>query len=431
MSTNNSDIIPTGEKIWIYPETSWRDGGGSGAKLSSSNLALACDLTDQIATTQPLPIPLRKNLDVFLNTKRNVGKVKNLGYDPGEETLSFEMLTGIWLYYALGSCSSTGTDLSTPFTDTIASGQGTNIITMTTNTAMTPDAHIGRLLTDSTDGTLYYITDNDASTLTLDRAVGSSANGDSVTITEAPYTHTISEANTLPSFTIHYEHSSKNYAVDILGCVVKSLEIVVEAGSDTPVMINVEINAPKYVDGDNLTAPTSNIDKDYFVRGDVTTLGLTYNSSSVDSALDSNCDVYKFKIENDIELKPTNTDEFPAKLLIGSRKYTISYGMYIRNTTLMDLQKLKVPNYSSQYGTTGYYAGALNSTFKLSRGGSSSDYIELNASYLKLNPNKELERMISWEDKTMYTTIELSAAPTFTLSATAKDYIHPFLYGRS
>lgn len=420
-------ITPTLERLFLLGESSFRGGGsGAGGKIAAADPFVAFDITKQISEKVSLPEPLQELIEVFQNTQRNVGKIKTLGYNPGESSITFDMLTGMFLYYALGGVVTAGTALGTPFADTIASGQGTAIITMTTHGAMTPDEHIGRIITiDSTY--VYSILDNDATTITLDRACASDANGDAVVITEAPYTHTITESNTLPSFALHYEHYGKGIEIDLLGCLIKSIEIVIEAGAETPVQCTLEIMSAKSLAGDALTEP-SVLALDSFVRGDVNTYSLTYNSVEIDTSLSDNSDKIIIKIENDFDIKKVMSDAFPNRVVIGTRNYSVTYSTAVQSSTWYDIQKLKVPNYASFYGNSGYYATAIASTTKWQR--SATDYIQVAFNKLYQKPTEELTSLVSWSEKELYIPIEFGSAPGNACTITVVDALNSRYYER-
>jgi len=80
--------------------------------------------------------------------------------------------------------STVGGSHITPITDTVASGGGTTVLTLTTG-GLTVDAHIDSYLVVTAGdniGATFRITDNDATTVTLDTVTPTNINGDSVEI---------------------------------------------------------------------------------------------------------------------------------------------------------------------------------------------------------------------------------------------------------
>lgn len=345
-------ITPTVCKISFAKEASFRDGGGSGAALST---VYAFDLTGQYTETVELPEPLKQIVEKFLPSSRNLGLVVETGYEAGESTWSFELMTAIFLYYCLGACATTGA--------------------------------------------------------------------------EAPYTHTITESDTLPSFAIHYEQelSGDPIRIDLLGCIVKAIELTIETGSETPIMASVELMCAKAIAGSNIAEPTA-LQVNKFVRNDVDTLTLTYNGAGIDTNMKV-ADKHTIRIENEVDFKPYMGDEYPNRVVIGKRTYSVKYTMPIRTSKWRSIMNLKVPNFAAQYSTGSYLLTAIAAQTRLERGRpNDNDAIDLAFSKLYLVPNREVTKLPSWEDKELIAEIEAKAAPGNAITFVATDALSNLYY---
>lgn len=291
-----SAITPQICRISFAKESSFRDGGGSGAALTYIR---PFDLTREIVESIDIPEPIQEIVKEWTNQTRNLGRVKYLGYKPGESSWSFEAVVSIMLYYALGACTTTGAT--------------------------------------------------------------------------APYTHAITESDTLPSFALHIEQelSGDSIRMDLLGCIVKSLELVIEAGSDTPVMMNVDLIVAKVVAGSDLIEPAS-LGLEKFTRANVSTFTLLYNTVAIESDLLNQTQKIAITITNDIDMESVLNDDYANKVKVGKREYEIKLLEYIRNSTWRSISKLKVPNYSADYGTKGADYSVAKTDVILSGGGTTS-----------------------------------------------------------
>jgi len=372
-------------------------------KRESSFLSTADDTTTGWYVTDPIfgtiDIP---TVDRIREEKRKVGGGRNVdiviekGYSLAETSQEYPLQTGMFMYYALGSCSTVGTALSTPFSDTIASGEGTSVVTMTTHTSMTPDEHIGRLFTDTTNGKKYTITDNDASTLTLDRATEASTNGDSCTITEAPYTHTITEANLLPSFAQHFElendNDSESIRIDSFGNLVSKYTLNIEAGDEgNPVMQNIDLKVPKIADGADFTPPSERTDDLYtYIHFDADNSYISYGSNDLitNTADLTSCWDYvksvEITIENDMKVVKTlsSAGYFNSKAE-GKRDYSIKFTCNPPSKLLYTLRNTDANTYD------------VSASFKLTI--SASRYITL--TFDKLYVAGGPIKLTDWEDE--------------------------------
>jgi len=423
-------------KISFWPEASVRDGKGSGAALGEITTGLystlAFDLLKQLHEAQDLPMPIKEVIERYLiGAGRKVGKLQRKGYKEGESTPSFQMLTGIFLYYALGGCSTVGTALGTAFTDTVASVTGYNL-TMTDHLAMTNDEHIGRMVevtSGDNTGSVYWIWDNAAGTLSLYPQPPANIAADGIKITEAPFTHTLSEG-ARKSFAMHLEflESGEEVYIDLLGCMVKALEITMEVGSETPIMIAPELVVLKFVEGAALTEPDV-LEKEYFTHANLSTLTLTYNSAAVDSDLINQCDKVVVRIENDVEVRPVWNDSFPNKTKAGTLMYKVTLHTAIRNNTWYSIFSADCPNYASQYGETGYYATAIAFLVKVAR--SASDYWQFGFDQMRMDSESIPYKLISWEERELEMDIVFFNAPGGALENTkVVDDLHCGYYER-
>jgi len=297
--------------------------------------AFRCGVGGSIATPTALsdtgyvPLPLdnlEEDLETFeawlkteesrvMGSGRNIGKLTNLGYDVPDKELSLKAQLAIWLYYALGGCTTEGTAIPTAdesvtatagaLTITTAtsytfaanalkglplligtdvryivshpacsaavvvltldsalvvdgaqtlkwlggtsnvatfSANSNNTITYTTasNITVLENALRGMVIKNDFAGTAaYYTIMSHASVsaaktivFTVDRPTATHT-GKTMTLQTFPFTHTISESNTLPSFILHYENTGGETDIiqNTYGCTVKSLEITMEQGA--------------------------------------------------------------------------------------------------------------------------------------------------------------------------------------------------------
>lgn len=275
-----ANLTPGDCRISLARLTSLNNGF---SKLTVGQL-LAFDLTKVYVASIEMPDPQKQENEQFYPTSRGVGHVVKLGFEKGESTLEFEMLCGIFLYYAYGGCVTTN--------DTPSTGA---------------------------------------------------------------YTHTLSEADTLPYFGLHVEQEHASYPVrkDLLGCTTPSVEVITEAGSDTPIMLNVEINCAIVIDGDDLAEPAA-LALDKFVRDNVTRLSLLYDSVAIESDMINQCDKHSFKIVNEIDYKQVFNSEFMGRIVVGKRTYEILY--HVTTEVIQkwkNISNLAVPNFAAQYASAG------------------------------------------------------------------------------
>lgn len=396
--------------VTLKKETVLRD---SDAKLTST---IPIDLMsdDEWAVSEPY---LKSEEHYPVGGGENVGVISYHGYDPSEESLALYMQTGIMLYYALGSCVTTGTVLGTPFTDTVASIDATFLIlTMTTHGAMTPDEHIGRTVEVTVGdnvGSLWLVVDNDATTLTLNHTAPANIATDTIILTEAPYTHTITESRNRPSFGLHVEQRNatpaQNIVKDLLGIILKGLSMSVEKDGDG--MWEVSPSVAKSIDSDligSLPAKFTDVIKNW---AHVETSTLTYNSGDVFTSVD--LDSIGLDITNNSELLPMIGDEWAQKHRKGTREYLWKFHLYPQNLVLYGLRNMKHTDYLT----------ALAYTFKIAP--TATNYIQLTFDKLRLTeyPNK----IPSKDDNIIGVDTEFKIAPDCSVGCIVMDS-RPYTY---
>lgn len=266
----------------------------------------AMGITNAYVTSVELPTPQKQENETYKPDSRNTGSIVKLGFEKGESTWDFEMLTAIFLYYGLGECVTTGPD-----------GNGL-------------------------------------------------------------YTHTLSESDTLPSFGLHIEqeHGSYPVRVDLLGCTVGSVELNTETGADTPIMLSVEIFVAKEIEGLDLPEP-SRLEYAKFVRDNMSTFVLNYNSIAIEENLISQCDKHTLKIINEIDYMAVWNDEYPTRIKIGKRTYELMYHITTQNPLkIYNISKLAVPEFASQYGSIGKsLTGEYITQDVIASGGTTTDLV--------------------------------------------------------
>jgi hypothetical protein len=199
-----------------------------------------------------------------------------------------------------------------------------------------------------------------------------------------------------------------------------------EEGSDTPVNISVDLIVAKVIDGSDLVSPAE-LALEPFTRGQVTTIDLGYNATYIDTALISHCDKHSIKIDNDIELKGIFGNDYPSRVRIGKRDYELSYSVDIYTSTWYLLSKLKVPNFAAQYGTSGFYATAIDSVTHIERG--TDDYVDFRLSHLAIDEGLE-NKFASWETNQgmLNLDVTLYPAPDCALTCEVKDALSAAYY---
>lgn len=366
------------------------------------------------------PEPARKYEEKrVLGSGRNVSDIFHMGYEPMEKAIPMNMQTGELIYFVLGSATMVGTAYDPAVTGAITGGGGTTSIA--TNVTATLNQYAGKIVqitNGASSGFSYYIVSNTASaTATFVLDVAAPSGTPTIEIKKEPYTHTVAEANTLPSLALHFEQglTSEDIIKDVLGCVVKSLKISVERNG--VVKIEPTFIGAKSVTGNDSTKPT-NLADEVFTFPDIVTASyvFTYNTGTVLALTEM--DSLEITIENELEYLNTMGDEWPNKLVIKGRSYSIKMTGKVQNDTMYTLRyHTKVPSIAAQYGTTGFYATALALTVRIGR--SATDYVELvfNKLYVAEYPNK----LITAEKGELDIEAELRLAPEGICVVTAKD----------
>ncbi len=346
------------------------------AALTQSEI-LATDVTIDDSISIPEPELLTEE-HYPVGGGRNLSKLSELGFDVPEDTLPLLIQSAVHLYEALGACRTVGTALAVPFADVIASGQGTAVITMTTHTSMTPDEHIGRMLEDATSGVNYAIIDNDASTLTLHKATVATADGDTIAITKAPFIHTITESNSIPSQAFHFELENDTDAVsirsDLLGVLMNTLEHIFEKKADG--LQNLGILVAKAVAGSDLTQP-ANKSELCLNWADTSTFTLSYNSLNPITA--DECDSVTIRIANNAIIRDVMGDKNAKKPVTGIREYDLILHIFPENRVLELLRNTSQVDYIT----------ALAFVFKVENPNDATHYIQYTFNSLRVSDYKK------------------------------------------
>jgi hypothetical protein len=294
---------------------------------------------------------------------------------------------------------------------------------------MVVNAHKDRTI-DVASGTThyyYFVESNTASTITVHQTPASVA-GYTITMVDY-YTHTISESDTLPSFAWRVEQDSSYF--DILGMIIKSFELVFESGSETPAIMNFEVESLKVIDG-TATESASSIDNlpvPLFTRKNFASPGaltLTYNGTAIESDLEAQLNKHSIKITNEFESKPKYGDEYYMKTLMGNRQYEVHYDTYIRNQTWRTISRADIPSTTSQYGTTGFYTGPIAMNTKIAH--NATNYIQVSLDKMALKGEEFKNKLISWEEKELGIDVSFTCAPGGIMSAVVVDHLPGIYY---
>jgi hypothetical protein len=276
-------------------------------------------------------------------------------HNTGEITLEVAAQVAKLLFGVLGKCVTTGTSRGT---DSIASGEGTDTLTLTTG-GLTVDAEIGNFI-EFTSGSLigkkYHVTDNAADTVTLDVVVPSGANGANITIYGPPFTHTISETTPLPTFAFHFElendTDAQSIRKDLLGTIVNALTISTDSGAtDNKIIQSAELIGSRSVDASDLAKPSELDDYNSMTSCNLVTLTLMYNSVNY---IDNNITV-DIEITNNAEAQHvTGSTEkcWADNIQEGPLDITVTLGMKPSTKVLYDLQETKIADYITDLAFT-------------------------------------------------------------------------------
>lgn len=377
---------------------------------------LAVDLT--VDDSIPIPEPELQTEEHYpVGGGRNLSKLSELGFDVPEDTIPLMIQSAVQLYHALGACVTVGTALGTPFADTIASGQGTTSVVMTTHTAMDVNEHAGRMMENATSGINYAIISNTTDTLVLHKASSAAADGDTIAITEAPFTHTITESNSIPSQVFHFElendTDAESIRSDLLGTLMNTIEHIFEKKADG--QQNLGVLVAKAVAGSDLNQP-SNQSELCFNWTHAATFTLTYNSANPITA--DECDSVTIKVFNNAIIRDVMGDENAKKPVTGIREYDLILHIFPENDTLYLLRNTKL----------GSYATALTFVFKVVDPNNADHYIQYTFNNLRVSDYKISIPGKGDVEKGLDCTFRLY--PGGTLAGLAKDSLNILHYER-
>jgi hypothetical protein len=434
--------------------------------------ATECLTFDKADGDLDIPEPLLKKEELnVIGDGRNTADIVEMGYETVEQAITVNAQTGIFIYYAIGGCISTGTALDPAISDATVTRASATSIGGFEN--LTPSAHVGRIASVS-NGTyanwVWVITANDETTLTVntplpaDFATSNTGGSPTVVVLGTPFTHTISEPSTatqvtngsqmyLPSLILHIENSdgTRTKYKDLIGVLVKSLKITLEKGAKT--MYEVTLLVPKSIAGVIQTAyPT------YAYSGDTTRAVLSYNTDEFFTweHLDTTNSYFKvgsahifgstlnwinetFKIEitidNEVSIDPVLGDAYPNKILVGKRDYTIVMGYYPTSNEIAGLIDTTVRFlYDCKQAALSAYTDEISLLVRFGRPKTSTyDYIQLlfSSLYVTEYPDK----LVNIETKEVAVDVTLKNAPASTnivagtCVATVVDDRNPSYYG--
>ena len=304
-------------------------------------------------------------------------------------------------------------------TDVVAAGQNTASITLTNLCTVAANGLIGK--TVIINSIKYVIIANAAKTgaaltLTLDKACGASDNTKTLTWYTYPYTHAITEANSLYSFIFHDElkDTSPSATFDILreyyGCLVKKVVIHLEPKQKVTCTATVMVGAYQQAttSGANVNTQTTFPEPFDDTQSEIFTFDMLdnnstysyfkYNGTSIESSVTfwNEVGAIDITIEREISYENVNGDVFPYKVKFKKRTYSVKFSGYTpTNNTLYLLRNKKLTEYT----------GPITLKFRLSKDKTRNDeYIDLTFDSLKLKsyPDnmvniKEAQKAIDFE----------------------------------
>lgn len=254
------------------------------------------------------------------------------------------------------------------------------------------------------------------------------------TAVQGYFLHTITGADSLPTMTQYMEQlfSTPLYTQG-KGIIVKSWEITYEVGNDTPIGCNVEIMVPEAATVTALTNPTpANFSKERFTFGNIYTLSLTYNSTEISGdatyglkRISNKC---SFKIENEIDYVSVMGDDYPQRIKIGKRMVTFSTDIEVQNSNYYAISRLRTPNFTTEYGSPGFYAGILAFSSLIKRNNWDHDSVSIAMSHVAMDHESFTNKFPSWEDKVFETEIGWKMAPLCTNTFLVKDDLPKIYY---
>lgn len=305
-------------------------------------------------------------------------------------------------------------------TATIKAGsQTTTTLTTTDLGTLAANALVGkRIVTNESGSPEYIICANTASTgaemvFTLNKALGPAADGKTVTFYTYPFTHTITEANTIPSMILHTEQILTGYNVirDYLGCLVTKLMITVEKGGYARITPTFKIG--KFMTGTEQTSfpsplPAEIMTWDMVKSTNAVPFAFTYNGSAIEGsalAFLNEADRIEITLEREVDYDNVLGDEFPYKIKYGTRKYIIKIHFTPITNTLYNLKNTKLADYT----------GNLALTVSFQR--TTQDYISMVFSSLYLSDYPNI--LSNYETRQVGVDFELKNAPAKAPNVTA------------
>lgn len=317
----------SGCNVAFEKESSYRSGN-----ITEGN-ALPFDIFEELE----IPSPDMEFEEVnAVHGGRNVSNVGEKTYPQGEGSLETQLQSGIWFYYALGACATTGS---------------------------------------------------------------------------GPYTHAITEADSLPSFKCHYEQlntgTGNDIVDDLIGCLVSKLALSIK--KEDLIAQTIDFLVPKSIAGSKFTSTTwSSFNlTDKIMNWDHAELTVfTVNSVNLLTTWGNiPMESVDITITNDIKLHPDLGDPYLNEAGYGKREYEVKIMLYPKDDTLKTARNLHPEDYT----------GAL--TFKISR--DANDYIQLTFSdlYVSEYPKK----IPNIDDKDVGVEVTFRNSPGGTLAVEVKD----------
>ena len=232
------------------------------------------------------------------------------------------------------------------------------------------------------------------------------------------WTHTISEANDLPSFNLHFEQLmpclGTDLARELIGCMVSELNLSFKKDSLAKQTINFVV--PKSVpqakfttttwSSFNMATKTMNWDMASLTNFNIDTVDLltAWGTLPIDS-LDIN-------IKNDIENLPNLGDPYLNEPKIGIREYEVKMFIYPKDDDL----------YNARDKHPEDYTGAL--TFLINRGTDDTITLTFSDMYVSDYPNK----IPNADDKDIGVEVTFRNSPGGTLGVVAVDALDESYY---
>lgn len=256
------------------------------------------------------------------------------------------------------------------------------------------------------------------------------------------YLHTITawetdDTDPFPSFGMHMEQApgSDDLKVDMLGSMVRSITITIEKDAKCSISVDVISAYSKNVDAYVTTVPPEQTDE--ILRWADLHLVNTVWSYSGNAIIGTelydflqHTDSIEITIENDIDIGMVLAGEYPDKLMMGTRDYTIRMHVFPQTKLLKTMRNLKTPTDPNMYGKTGWLAGEINFTVEINREKvNSPDFIKMVFSKLRISDYPD--SIPHWEEKILGVDVELKLAPGGSVIATVADDRNRSFYERT